>query len=285
MSLGNLPAHVNLASFDGILAEIRDWEGRDRRIDTVGSKESASDYSPSADLLADGVNEIRRVAGETDFYAPPTLSLNKSLPHDQLFFGNAANRGDVVNAHAEYYFAQTRFRSEALDWVYINCLVAYSYERYKNSAESLTAGVSGGGFYRSADLFIDGRRGWAFAMLIGHLLVISLKAGLIFLPFFAAETAYLLPTMLVSAGTIALVVLAHHRREEAFQDRKRKTLVDLDAISRVQRLVARRPIHWKALADEIDIARRQGIGWLSALLTATYARTVRRRVPGSRSGP
>lgn len=260
----------NFAHLDDIIREINSWASRCESEDDE-SEESES-RNETAQTLIQGIDEMRRLATDGVWCHKEELSFRSSLVHDAPLFGTHENLGENVNEHAEYYFSQNKFHSISLDWLYTNLLIAYSFQRHRDKSESATSDIVGGSFYRGTLEFIDGRFIWGSLMILGWILVRLVKAVLVLLPFAAVDSQYFYPTMIISSGTLATIIISRSRLDSMYLSLKRKTLEELESISRVYALAARKYIQWEVLDDELSSTRRRGVRWLTSLFIASRNR-------------
>jgi hypothetical protein len=257
------------ARIEDIVNEINIWDEARNRTGVQRKHDS-----PSATVLIEGVRDVERLSSGGVF-AQPELSPYRSLRHDDAmrFFATPDNLGESINRHAEYYFGQTEFTSSSLDWLYVNLLVAYSYERYKTTAERLTGEVIGGMFHRATIEYVEGRRLWSVALLGSGLVVTSVKVLLVTLPFFLVDGDFFLPSVYVACATLAFAIFKTHRLETIFLSRKRAVFEQLAEFRRVQLLIATTRIRWDILQAELRHPAMREAGWLPALLDAVTVRS------------
>ncbi len=262
---------MEIVQIDSIIHDIRAWGENADSFDSISATDFSSPELPTAESLIEDVESLRFLTKD-GYFTRPALQLRLNLPHDEVFFGSADDLGQRINASAEHYFSQSWYRSNALDWIYVNVLVAYTYQRHRNQSESLTADIIGGKFYRGVLELIDGKRSQGVQILLGYVLTLLVKAALIILPLALSGSEFLLPASLFSGAVLFSMALDRHRLEGVYLARKQKALEDLQVIKRVYALAVRKNIPWEDIRDELQLTRGQGICWLTGLYAAARGR-------------
>jgi hypothetical protein len=181
---------------------------------------------------------------------------------------------DYINRCADKYFADSEFRDEELDWLYLELLFVGCYKNYQKNEQLNNRLLEYFPTIKKViDYFANGKYIQLAIYLIFTTSVFLVKLLIVGVLLYQGSDNYALSAL----GVIFILIYFYNKNKnykritDLMDAGNNELQAKLSVVKKVYSLLSTKNIHWDILEDEVNNARHQGIEIPSAIYTAIKA--------------